>query len=394
MMYEPKGKRRAHEKSRKGCAGCKARHIKCDEKLPICSGCLRRKIDCIYNVPRKNSPSSQPSPDSSTTSRSSSVNFDALNIELIHHFTTSTCTTLPCYRFTAPTYQVRGPKMGLTEPAVMHSILAISALHLHILNLGNDPDTDYLAVSRRNYYQAVEHVQQAVNSVVLMMSNHILSIYCLAAVTESDGCSPTAGDLNTASASYQTYFSTGRPFLVGTAPMWDSNTAGLEDPWSSLHEEIVSPSLGISEPTALLQLKEPIPDLSDSEEFVRDGDVYRRAIQQLRVGFALSSLSNHACSSILYWPAKISNEFIGFVLEERPRALVVMAYWCAFVTRYQDLWWVRQRGALDLQSIRQTLSASGCSEWLVWLEEPFSIAERNRVLFEKGDFDALSSIVV
>ncbi|KAH8835189.1 hypothetical protein DL96DRAFT_32639 [Flagelloscypha sp. PMI_526] len=39
-------------KSRNGCFACKARHIKCDEALPVCTNCIRRKVECSYPASR------------------------------------------------------------------------------------------------------------------------------------------------------------------------------------------------------------------------------------------------------------------------------------------------------------------------------------------------------
>lgn len=45
------GKRKFHKKSRKGCATCKKRKVKCDETRPICGNCERMSIECVYLIP-------------------------------------------------------------------------------------------------------------------------------------------------------------------------------------------------------------------------------------------------------------------------------------------------------------------------------------------------------
>ncbi|QPG76016.1 hypothetical protein FOA43_003402 [Brettanomyces nanus] len=45
------GKRRFHRKSRKGCAACKRRRVKCDETKPGCQNCQRLGLDCVYLYP-------------------------------------------------------------------------------------------------------------------------------------------------------------------------------------------------------------------------------------------------------------------------------------------------------------------------------------------------------
>lgn len=42
------GKRKFHKKSRKGCATCKRRRVKCDETRPLCGNCERMGIQCVY----------------------------------------------------------------------------------------------------------------------------------------------------------------------------------------------------------------------------------------------------------------------------------------------------------------------------------------------------------
>ena len=40
--------RRKHQKSRRGCATCKRRHIRCDETWPKCHNCTKHQSDCHY----------------------------------------------------------------------------------------------------------------------------------------------------------------------------------------------------------------------------------------------------------------------------------------------------------------------------------------------------------
>lgn len=44
--------KRSHAKVRTGCATCKARRIKCDEKKPSCSRCSLSDRECVYSVPK------------------------------------------------------------------------------------------------------------------------------------------------------------------------------------------------------------------------------------------------------------------------------------------------------------------------------------------------------
>jgi hypothetical protein len=67
------GKRKFHKKSRKGCATCKRRRVKCDEARPICGNCERMAIQCVYLIPESTT--------SNPTNEIMSTPYEPLNIK-------------------------------------------------------------------------------------------------------------------------------------------------------------------------------------------------------------------------------------------------------------------------------------------------------------------------
>ncbi|GAW19106.1 hypothetical protein ANO14919_085900 [Xylariales sp. No.14919] len=49
-MFQRQRQRRFHRRSRNGCATCKAKHIRCDERKPLCTFCLRHGGSCQYQT--------------------------------------------------------------------------------------------------------------------------------------------------------------------------------------------------------------------------------------------------------------------------------------------------------------------------------------------------------
>ncbi|KAI0025004.1 hypothetical protein F4780DRAFT_489479 [Xylariomycetidae sp. FL0641] len=49
-MPQRQRQRKFHRRSRNGCSTCKAKHIRCDERKPLCTYCLRHGGDCGYPV--------------------------------------------------------------------------------------------------------------------------------------------------------------------------------------------------------------------------------------------------------------------------------------------------------------------------------------------------------
>ncbi|GKT89252.1 DUF814 domain-containing protein [Colletotrichum tofieldiae] len=56
------------------------------------------------------------------------------DLELMHHYSTTTCLTLPRSNDVSQIWQFEVPRLGLTYMFLMHEILAISALHLGYLH--------------------------------------------------------------------------------------------------------------------------------------------------------------------------------------------------------------------------------------------------------------------
>ncbi|PVI07444.1 hypothetical protein DM02DRAFT_703444 [Periconia macrospinosa] len=125
--------RRAHRKSRYGCKTCKKRRIKCDERKPECANCVARQIRCDY-LPAA-SPNFTKTVDDTRTkihggATSTSGSLDITDLELMYHWTTSTCNTLVATSAGTLFWKHDVTETGLAHTYVLHLILAIAALHL------------------------------------------------------------------------------------------------------------------------------------------------------------------------------------------------------------------------------------------------------------------------
>ncbi|TGJ80289.1 hypothetical protein E0Z10_g8465 [Xylaria hypoxylon] len=145
----PIRKRKAHTKSRRGCANCKLRSIKCDEAEPSCKRCESFNVVCCYGS--KFSPESliakqsfrvhidavsptvirsPPAPLPISGSRYSSETYQlvAEDMPLIEKFQRRTVWTLG----TGATYHVYAAQtlpLAFTNPLLMHTILAMAEIH-------------------------------------------------------------------------------------------------------------------------------------------------------------------------------------------------------------------------------------------------------------------------
>ncbi|KAE9582700.1 hypothetical protein CGMCC3_g1498 [Colletotrichum fructicola] len=126
--------RRPHAKSRLGCAQCKARRVKCDETYPKCRNCQRFGKSCSYawadpyskaaNIADISPPIS--SPENCIVGKDIpsmvQLTFDALDMKLMHQFSTSTARYLSLIPDAQHIWQHSIPNLAYDQPLLMHAL--------------------------------------------------------------------------------------------------------------------------------------------------------------------------------------------------------------------------------------------------------------------------------
>ena len=137
-------------KVRTGCRTCKRRHLKCDERRPVCLRCEKVKLECSYELSRSPSPET-PTELSTYGGRNTNEvvavrNFiKYLGPELAGCFPDSVwCSTLP--------------RIAQHEAVIWDSIVAVSTLSTSI-RLGQSP-----GLALRHYDKAVQALRQRLTS--------------------------------------------------------------------------------------------------------------------------------------------------------------------------------------------------------------------------------------
>ncbi|KAH3660042.1 hypothetical protein OGAPHI_007247 [Ogataea philodendri] len=168
-LKRAQAKRKFHKKSRKGCATCKKRRVKCDEGRPICANCNRMGIDCVYTTPASRpqgtqqpakpalhaantletpiiiqEPSLSPNmisdpPPTQTLAYDTHQTLNMLDLRLMYHYTTKVWTTITDAGISdSKIWSEEIPMLAFKYPFLMHSVLAFSATHLSRTERGLD----------------------------------------------------------------------------------------------------------------------------------------------------------------------------------------------------------------------------------------------------------------
>ncbi|TEY28275.1 hypothetical protein BOTCAL_1038g00010 [Botryotinia calthae] len=131
---EPRGPRKGHKKSRRGCYNCKKRKVKCQETLPSCQNCTRNQLSCSYPtlppsiLPLKPRQISNQSPVPYGNLQATPTIFSLDDMFIFHHFLMHAYPYLPVGSKEKWVCQV--PVLAHHNPFLLHAILGLSASHI------------------------------------------------------------------------------------------------------------------------------------------------------------------------------------------------------------------------------------------------------------------------
>jgi hypothetical protein len=245
----------------------------------------------------------------------------------------------------------------------MHSLLAVSALHLHTTeNKGNN----YIAIAARHQEHAVRgmaaclaHISRE-NCDALVVSSCLVVIYSFVS-SRNDG----------ASGSIASWV----PLIRGVHEIlkqaWNWVTQGPLSPLIRQYE-LSSTNEGLDSETEdvlnnLYQLCHN-RSLPGSEELsdTAISTAYFSAIVDLRKSFATVNNWEHIIGSIFVWPITASDKFVELLVERRPRALIIFIHYCALFTIVEEFWWTKGSALFELRMCEMCLSDEWKDPWIAW----------------------------
>ncbi|KAK0461737.1 uncharacterized protein EV420DRAFT_125555 [Desarmillaria tabescens] len=345
---------RHHSKTRTGCKTCRRRKIKCDEETPICNNCTKRKIECIWEGSNDNHPASSPveplpvAPYPQGTPSTSSLPpsegddmLDVLGLELIHHYTNSTCFTFCRDEARTEIYRSKLPALAFHEgnSFLLHAVLAISALHLYSLNPAS---SRYSLAASTHCAQALAGVKavwyeegsSSADPNAVFLTYAVLTVYGHATSTPPL-CHETSKD----------WLSVLRT-LVSFGQKWpldrDISEAFQRALLPQNIDEPINPAVRFPDSLTVLPLPLPgSPDIAEVQNPVVSA-VYQECVALLRLVWKASFHPHYQSYALMSWFGRVPMAFFGFLFERRPRALLLMAHFYVISKRVEQTWWSKK----------------------------------------------------
>lgn len=287
------------------------------------------------------------------------------HLELLYHFVTMTSFTLSSDDVVKVLWQTSVVKAGLQCEYVMHSILALSALHL--ARLKPEDDQSYLA-------QAV-----ALHQAALSKGSPDLS-----------DITPENGENLYLFAMLTCFFELGRPRVVdqfllegdtGLAE-WLGMFRGTRTVVECLDQQaLYAGPLGpifaqgarraiarSSAPTQIDHLWMLQHAINDSTANRDDRAVYNKEIEQLQQAFNhIQNQSPHQVESsdVFIWLYRASEDYLLLLGQRKPEALAILAYFCVLIKKLDAIWWVKGLGDHLFSQIHNALDELH-RLWITW----------------------------
>lgn len=379
--------RRWHTKSRNGCFSCKKRRVKCDEKKPSCSQCFEKGLKCQFPPPKISSRASKVAtvdtedseardePDEAHQRILELLNeddFPSLHaqdsiytqqdaIELLDQFVTRKEITWMGGSIGQGILQEHGMRLAFDAPYLLHTMLAVSAAYMShqepdnekystAASLHHDHSLTLLTAEIRS--SLPEKDADAVFGASLM---HTLLAFVNSMIA------PANQPFGQGHGITWVRSLRGAPILLQTPEIYRALRTGIWAPLNRIYDDIVSTEPIINEAelcpsrteelaqVRLLKeicLAEQLSPPSSSSSPISPSPPPpppQRAVlaKQLAALESLVPESAHPLSTgrFICFFAVAPQDMGQLWAADEPRALLILGFWCALISRIQQ-WWV------------------------------------------------------
>ncbi|KAF2737225.1 hypothetical protein EJ04DRAFT_561862 [Polyplosphaeria fusca] len=428
--------RRAHQKTKHGCAACKKRRVKCDEQRPTCKNCDRRGIGCSF---QNDDPKGSTLPDANALFKvhvfrqqsSPSISYELppeslLNAHavdkmmqnypnamqsqfrsLLRHFTHSTRLSLALDKRSINVWPLAVTQLISEYPFVLRAVFALTSLHVS-RSLLNDSDRNYhlniaagqLNIGISQYWNSLQEMSQqnadALFAFSTMLTTYVLTVAgdeCGAALDRVQSNHVTVAQRqlasNEATEQVLRILKSLRGTMIVVVPCYNYISAGVFKPVTSKEwwpeTRVPATEEAAEEDRMLKSLQNMWVGRGRKYEYYFDS--LESTLKLLRECFVLvSQLStDHETlqtggitdwSAIFFFICKVSMGFLRLLDERVPEAWVILAHYAILSSRSKKSkaeWWLNN---MDVNIIMTAALVLGEDNWDL-IRWPASIVEVN-----------------
>ncbi|OJJ47385.1 hypothetical protein ASPZODRAFT_132372 [Penicilliopsis zonata CBS 506.65] len=285
------------------------------------------------------------------------------DLELLHHYTTSTCYTLSQASAVQAVWRDKVPRLSFGMPPLLHTILAVAALHLARSEPGREEQC--LAQAQRHYTIAISTV---VPVMPLLASQHCGTLFVFSSMMCIVACARPPDSAN---------------FLVlfehGHISEWIRLVRGIKAVLDLGSDEFTTgPLAPIFVNGAFLAAARHDPSVLEQGRLYLWGvaklvtkhcahepallAIYRDALDELARTMAVVMKSDRQHlppepGLIFAWLLEVSDEYLNLLQEGEPLALLIFAYFSIAIRQVEWIWWMEGLSDRLIAQLRSTLHA-------------------------------------
>ncbi|KAF3016798.1 hypothetical protein E8E14_009319 [Neopestalotiopsis sp. 37M] len=299
------------------------------------------------------------------------------DLELMHHYSTVACFTLPRGEQVGHIWQTEFVRLALNDEPLMHQILAIAAFHLAYCHPNNRRQFHILASHHQSEAaqglrkKLMQHVTPE-NAHACFAASSLMIIGAFAAFCLSDG----SDDLP-------------RPSLQDLLDIFGLNR-GMDvvlRTWEQYihHESFADLFKNFNNTKPMFYLEAVCKKLSDLGSKLRGDEVdditplVDREISNFIQGIeeSIHDAPVPELRIVMLWPITMNKDFFAALGERQPMALTVLAYYCSILHEAQSsAWYLQGWGMTVMNDIVSTLPADKL-EHILWPKSCMGQSEQN-----------------
>lgn len=270
------------------------------------------------------------------------------HMELLHHYTASTCLTFSTIAPVREVWQYRVPRIALNVDYVLHALLAVSAMHLS--HLRPHARSSYWATAVKLYHEALSKVQVEMENVT---EENCTAIYLFSTLTCFYSLAQN-GELASRSDQGENVDDEERDLLSWVFLFRGTKTLLTLPHQAILHAGELAPMFEYGGKRALRQRAYPTCDLAsimdELREIIPDPEeqvIYSDAIQHLQRSFHAvfgRPPGEAETTNIFVWLFDVSDEYMDRLGRHEGPAVAIFICFSLLASQLQGVWWAKGWG--------------------------------------------------
>jgi hypothetical protein len=295
------------------------------------------------------------------------------DLELLHHFSTVTYTTLANRQDLLQMWQIQIPKMAMKQKFLMHILFSVTSLHIASSRPENASSYTDRAIRHNNIalreYRSKLHSITPENSPSLFACSTLLIIAALRLSASGPHQEPVGAIEEIAGIFVLTQ---GVRVVLSEMRNWirESEIAPLFV-GRELNDNTILPK-NVADALGLLEKCN-----QQSTDPGSDKKAYALAIQGLKACFMHLRSKERDNGIVLSWAVDVNQDYIRLLGLRRPMALVILAYFAVTLEEVRETWWADGWGSRVIQEVSQVLSVEW-KELMVWPMDKIAVEISNK----------------